>query len=686
MEKTRNRKKAVKSEKSSGIGRSSKSGKNAAAYILLFVIIALQLARIVYIFSVEKTGQHSDEIWGYGLANSYYKPYLFMTNDEQTETYANQWVNSAVFRDYIMTGDGDRFTYASVISNMKVDSHPPLYFLLLHTISSCFPGNYSLWYGFSIGLVCFVILQIFLYKLTRFLTKSNLWALLAAALYGFSIGALDTFVFVRQYGMLTMFAVMSVYFHARLLYSAEKQSFRNNLLKLALVTAGGCLTHYFFIVYAFVLSAGFFFRYLFGKKGGRLLAYSAVMLISVLLTFTISGAGEFIGLGTGADFSGGREGVTSENSSAEAEPELAAEQEVVAEAEPAIAAQAEAGEVSEAEVFRAGLAASVGGLLSDFVNILYNPMFDENVNVVLQCILYDNFGITAEIGLPYWLLHGCFIALLFLLLVVFGAFFVAAKSKDTEGRLYIWSAKLTAWLKKTTDYRFLLFLFVLAALFEHYIVIGYSQPFVMEIHTNRYLFLTYPTILLVFVLAVKKAAAAAGKKREKLRQNAGTKGSIDGEKAARFAAVLLILAVGVCNNVFAECVYLFPRKENTPSLEEVVKDKDVVLALSEHWLMTCYCDILSEAQDVFVTDSGDVYDYEKELTEYDTEEAILIVDAESLKNVAAIRNKCDIDEVNREMLESIYLDFYTEVYEGKTVEYLLEDTIFKRDIYVYRVY
>lgn len=633
--------------------------KKSTAYIVLFLLIALQLARIIFTFTVEKTGQHSDEIWGYGLANSYYKPYLFMTNNEEENTYDNKWVDSEVFTDYISVDEEDRFAYDSVLSNMKIDSHPPLFYLVLHTISSLFPGTYSLWYGFSIGLVCFVVLQIFMFKLGSFLTKSDLWGLLLVAFYGFSVGALNNYVFVRQYSMLTMFGVMLLYYHARVLFAKDKKEFRNALIMLAVSTAGGCLTHYYFIVYAFMHAAVFFCWFALKKQGKKLLSYSLVMLGAVLLTFTVSGAGEMLGFTGAPDLSGGQE-------------------------------------LDKYIVAGSGIISVIGGMVSSVTDILYDPFFDNSFNTVLGCVLYDLFGLDINPALSYWLIHGAIIVALIGCVFLLASWFIASKSKDVEGRMYKMSVGVIGTIKKINPYQLLLLAYLLAILFEHYIVMGFSNPYVMGQQTNRYIFVTYPAIMLLFVMGVKKLTCIVMSRienRKGLRKSeseaVGTDSEgqiLDNGRRVLIITAAVLLAVSILNNVVTECTYLFARKENDIKLEELVKDKDVVMSLSNHWLMLCYSDILSDADEVFCTTYADVELFPEEIAEYDSEELILIVDVDRFESVAAIRNECEVSEVSLEMLEEVYLEFYKDAYEGKSIEYVLEDTIFMRNIVVYRVY
>ena len=49
---------------------------NKTVYIILCLVILAGICRFSYGFFVEKQGTHSDEEWSFGLANSYYQPYI----------------------------------------------------------------------------------------------------------------------------------------------------------------------------------------------------------------------------------------------------------------------------------------------------------------------------------------------------------------------------------------------------------------------------------------------------------------------------------------------------------------------------------------------------------------------------------------------------------------------------------
>ena len=56
-----------------------------------------------------------------------------------------------MFKDYLTVNKGEEFKLGSVIYNQTHDSHPPLFYLVLHLISSFFPGEFSKWFGFETG-------------------------------------------------------------------------------------------------------------------------------------------------------------------------------------------------------------------------------------------------------------------------------------------------------------------------------------------------------------------------------------------------------------------------------------------------------------------------------------------------------------------------------------------------------
>ena len=206
--------------------------RSIAAYILLALIIIVQLAFSTYIFEYKKQGTHSDEVWSYGLSNSYYKPFFHLNdgipleNDMKTliENIDNfrEWVDGEQLKNYVTVQKGERFAYGSVYHNQSLDHHPPLFYFLVHTICSFFPDTFSYYQIYFINVISMILIQIFLFKTGELLFGSKITALVPCAFYGASIGSLMTIIFLRQYCFITMLTVLYVYFNTRLFKNYQK--------------------------------------------------------------------------------------------------------------------------------------------------------------------------------------------------------------------------------------------------------------------------------------------------------------------------------------------------------------------------------------------------------------------------------------------------------------------------------
>ena len=81
------------------------------------VILLLQIVCMIY-FGNAKQGYFVDELWSYGLANSYYHPHVY--SDDALE---ERWVSGEYFRDYLEVLPEQRFRYGSVVYNQTQDYH-----------------------------------------------------------------------------------------------------------------------------------------------------------------------------------------------------------------------------------------------------------------------------------------------------------------------------------------------------------------------------------------------------------------------------------------------------------------------------------------------------------------------------------------------------------------------------------
>ena len=217
--------------------------------VLLVLIMAGSLTRIIYTFT-QREGFHSDESWSYGFANSYYEPYVFSDASQTKIHNYYKWISGSVLNDYITVQNGQRFRYLSVLYNQKNDMSPPLHSLILHTICSFFPDSFSWWYSFSINIAAFFLCMSFLYLLGKKIFKSSWGGILLVAFYGFTTGALNTFVYLRMYALLTAFSVILTYLHY-IMYEKKFIKIKKELIWSGVITFLGCFTHYYFFILAF---------------------------------------------------------------------------------------------------------------------------------------------------------------------------------------------------------------------------------------------------------------------------------------------------------------------------------------------------------------------------------------------------------------------------------------------------
>ena len=131
--------------------------------VLLAVIILLQSVNICRIFVNDKKSFYCDEVFSFGLANSFYRPFIESDSVRSQELhYVDEWFSGEVYRNYITVQDSQRFRYDSVWYNQSQDRHPPLFYAVLHTVCSFFPNTFSKWFGFIPNLIYFAVTQIFL--------------------------------------------------------------------------------------------------------------------------------------------------------------------------------------------------------------------------------------------------------------------------------------------------------------------------------------------------------------------------------------------------------------------------------------------------------------------------------------------------------------------------------------------
>ena len=212
--------------------------------IILIGILFVQVIFMIFYCDMKK-GFFVDEVWSYGLANSYYHAQL-----EDNNSLENVKISSELFKKYLTVDEGKNFKFGSVVNNQMHDAHPPLFYMVLHSVSSLFTGTFSKWFGLIPNIIYFVIVMFLLLKISQCVSDNNIFFIAVQVLYGFSIGAINSVTYIRMYMLLTLWCLLFLLENIYL-YQKEKLKLSNYIL-LGIATLGGMYTHFFFIIFAFI--------------------------------------------------------------------------------------------------------------------------------------------------------------------------------------------------------------------------------------------------------------------------------------------------------------------------------------------------------------------------------------------------------------------------------------------------
>lgn len=255
--------------------------KNKINFILSIVIVILTITMLFY--ETQKEGFNEDEIFSYGSSNykydNLYQPYgvadvyntvlfkyilqgnwlaniVFCLTNSNTFYYLCDseyniepiWKTREEANEYLTIQPSDIFDFAPVIWNQSRDVHPPLFYILVHIVSSLFLGTFSKYIIFIINIIFYILTCIYIYKIFK-LYKKEKWGIIALILYGLSIGAISTVMFQRMYMMMTYFVLLYTYICIKISRSDMQ---KKEMTELSICTILGFLTQYYFCLFAVV--------------------------------------------------------------------------------------------------------------------------------------------------------------------------------------------------------------------------------------------------------------------------------------------------------------------------------------------------------------------------------------------------------------------------------------------------
>ncbi len=243
---------------------------------ITIAIIALCVMQIVLMscFGAQKAGYFEDEIYSFMLADC---PDAFLIF---RDGFMENWQSGSVYRNAMMVrAEETAFHYEIPWKNQILDVLPPFYYLLIHTVSSLFPGSYSKWFGIVPNMLFCILTSILLYFMNRRLLRNEILAAAAAFSWGLSVGCMTTAVYIRMYAMLTMLSVLIVLISMRFYETVLSQRTNwKHFAALFLVTWTGILTHYYFLILCFFLCGCFLVLLLIARKWKTAAIYACTEL------------------------------------------------------------------------------------------------------------------------------------------------------------------------------------------------------------------------------------------------------------------------------------------------------------------------------------------------------------------------------------------------------------------------
>ncbi|MBR3153135.1 MAG: glycosyltransferase family 39 protein [Clostridia bacterium] len=285
-----------------------------------FIGVVFLACLVMFFFMSKKEGWHCDEIFSYGSSNCYYEntlhpygekdstrifletyvftggikeninnlKYYYIDHSNEREEILDQFMSqeSPVWRtredaeDYVKAGD-NRFNYISVYYNQLRDVHPPLFYMLVHTVSSIFNNVFSKYIIFFVLLPFFIATCYFIRKILILLDRKEI-SLIAVLLYSFSMGAISTMMFQRMYMMLSFFTIVCLFLHLKIRKNNYETDSKTRWALFG-VTVLGFLTQYYYCIYAALIAIVMSFILIKKKSYKELFKYIRTLFFSAIV-------------------------------------------------------------------------------------------------------------------------------------------------------------------------------------------------------------------------------------------------------------------------------------------------------------------------------------------------------------------------------------------------------------------
>lgn len=241
-------------------------------------ILAIILFVILIAFGSNKAGFFVDEYFSFLNAN--------LSPDELTTIIAsgeNTYSGQELIDMCLIRDQEERFDYQEVWKNQEADTHPPLYYAIVHTVCSFTMTHFDMiTIGIAINIVIAMLIYFVLVKLIMLFVGKKSSAAIYAFLYCISFSFINCFLFIRMYLLLTLFTILLVYV---LCSNIEREHYPMRFyFKLFIVICGGMLTQYYFGIFL-AFSSMVVLIYLLSKKRYKNIVLGLITVLGAILCF-----------------------------------------------------------------------------------------------------------------------------------------------------------------------------------------------------------------------------------------------------------------------------------------------------------------------------------------------------------------------------------------------------------------
>ena len=221
--------------------------------VLPYIVFMCVIVVALYL----KFDYHMDELLSYTLSNHVGSYYL---DPEDGVMYAN---SMDPYIEYLAVQKGDSFSYSIPYFRQVYESHPPIYYALLHTVCSFFPETFSKWYGGTVNIIFALGTLFVLRRIIEILTDSRFIKNILTWGFVFCYAVISQATFFRMYSTTLFITTLITYIF---LWQLQKDRGKWFYICAAFMVFVGSLTYYGTLIFSTMICVTYGIYLLINKK------------------------------------------------------------------------------------------------------------------------------------------------------------------------------------------------------------------------------------------------------------------------------------------------------------------------------------------------------------------------------------------------------------------------------------